>query len=448
MATSVTGDIWHLSIDDLLAPIPETPRLGGPGPFVINLSASTAPISLPGKGSLEFENAHVYQLQRTEDRRLRYRLRLGPFVTEDQAEAILGKVRDLYPGALTATADADDLRAIAALQPKVRAAAPTKLEPPVLTAEASKKLEPPTVKTPAATPVETRVPVLESVVTAARGESTNSTSKLSPLPPPSIPVLTTVVPAAPSPSAVVRAVRRAPATTPQPTPAAAMSVPKQAPRAPVAPKIAAGALPLRVVKPSAPATVMSAATMTPQPAASPAARAPTPPTVQPRLQQLSQSLPNLELTQTLRPLTPLELQDPSGAHWFAIQLSASEDYFDPDSLPNLDIFNVYRLYAVTGVDQGRVVHALRLGFFSEDLAARAVASYLAAYYENPTVKRVSNAERERFSDQKVEARKDIGATGRHATIEITGDRLARRPITGVVTGIGGATSPPPMAKGR
>ncbi len=54
----------------------------------------------------------MYQIQRQEDRRLRYRLRLGPFANEDEADAVLKKVRDVYPGALTATADADDLRAI------------------------------------------------------------------------------------------------------------------------------------------------------------------------------------------------------------------------------------------------------------------------------------------------------------------------------------------------
>ena len=47
--TPLTSEIWHLTIDDLLEPLPASPRLGGPGPFVINLSASTAPISVPMK---------------------------------------------------------------------------------------------------------------------------------------------------------------------------------------------------------------------------------------------------------------------------------------------------------------------------------------------------------------------------------------------------------------
>src|SRR5271165_553734 len=117
----LSGDIWHLSIDDLLAPVAQTARLGGPGPFVINLSASTAPISLPVKAIAGSELAHVYQLQRIEDGRMRYRLRLGPFDSEDLAEEVLSKVRDVYPGAATATAASDDLRAIELLLAKIDA---------------------------------------------------------------------------------------------------------------------------------------------------------------------------------------------------------------------------------------------------------------------------------------------------------------------------------------
>jgi hypothetical protein len=135
--------------------------------------------------------------------------------------------------------------------------------------------------------------------------------------------------------------------------------------------------------------------------------------------------PSLESTQTVRALTQLELEDDQASRWFAIQLSLAEDTFDPDTLPNLDIFSVYRLYSVAGIDQGRIVHALRLGFFTEEIAAGAVASYLAAFYDKPTIKRVSAAERERFAEQSLEPRKDVGATGKHAAIEITSERFVR-----------------------
>lgn len=284
--TTSAGEPWHVSIDDLLPPLPETARLGGPGPFVINLSASSAPIALPAKGIAGGQQAYVYQVQRVEDRRPRYRLRLGPFANEDQADAILDKVRNIYPGALTATADADDMRAIAALQAKAHALQ---------------------------SPAETRA-------------------------------------------------RSAPA-------------PRQA-------------------------------------------------------EQDGKRLPSLETTQTVRSLTPLELEDVEAARWFVIQLSLAEEPFDPDTVPNLDIFSVYRLYSVAGIDQGRIVHALRLGFFSEEIAAGAVASYLTAFYDKPTIKRVSAAERQRFAEQPLEPRKDVGATGKHAVIEITNERFVRERRSG------------------
>jgi hypothetical protein len=134
---------------------------------------------------------------------------------------------------------------------------------------------------------------------------------------------------------------------------------------------------------------------------------------------------SLESTQTLRPLTPLELGEHEATRWFVVQLAVSDEAFDPDALPHLDIFSLYRLYTVVGSDQGRLAHALRLGFFGEEGGARAVASYLAAFYDQPTVKRVSVAERDRFADQRVEARKDVGATGRHLAIEITDELVVR-----------------------
>jgi hypothetical protein len=350
MATPInsplTREIWHLSIDDLLTPASETPRLGGEGPFVINLSASTAPISVPITG-VAGGQGHVYQLQRPEDGRMRYRLRLGPFAKEEEADAVLLKVREVYPSALTATAGPDDLRAIAALQAKAAPPAP----------KASNAATTPAVMTSAAAPPyrSPRIPVLLTEVVSRSAVASPSNSSASPMRVPVAPIAPTPIARATSPA------------------------------------------PLREVRPSA------------QPA------------------------PRLDSTQTVRALTPLELEDEEAMRWFVIQLALAEDAIDPETVPNLDIFSVYRLYAVAGFDQGRIMHALRLGFFSEELAAAAVASYLSAYYDKPTIKRVSAAERDRFGDQRVEARKDVGATGRHAVIEITGERVVRNTVSMVKT---------------
>jgi hypothetical protein len=158
----------------------------------------------------------------------------------------------------------------------------------------------------------------------------------------------------------------------------------------------------------------------------------------------------VDTTQTLRPLTPTELEDPATLRWFVIQLSCSEEPFDPDALPNLDIFNEYQLYSVASLDQGKLMHTLRVGFFSEDSHAKAVAGYLGTFFDNPAIKRVSAAERTRFAEERLEARKEIGPTGNHAVIEITNERVIRPKLSGK-TSIPPTRPPlptPPSVRGR
>ncbi len=522
MNSPLTGEIWHLSIDDLLEPVSQTPRLGGPGPFVINLSASTAPISQPGNGFVENTQAHVYQIQRLEDRRMRYRLRLGPFASEDDADSVLQRVRDTYPSALTATAEPDDLRSIAALQAKADAQHKAALRAAEQAAAAKARWTPKPAPKPPAIPVLTEMavaperpapaPALASAPAVAAIPTLTPAAAPTPAPAAALTPAAAPAPAptpAPAPAAALTpaaAPTLAPAATlapavapaPAPTPAATFTpaaAPTLAPAAaftpPVAPTPAPAAAPtsaparlaavaqrrelprrgagakafamslpklftgpskardavpkptgaagspraasLRVVAPPAEAAPVVTAPVAASPVATapvavspPVATAPVavPPAAR-HIEQLSTLLASLETTQTVRPLTPLELEDRDAARWFVIQLSLADQAFDPNAVPNLDIFSEYRLYSVAGLDQGRVMHALRLGFFSEEISAGAVASYLGIYFDKPTVKRVSAAERERFADERLEARKDIGATGRHAVIEITSERVVR-----------------------
>src|SRR6266478_6512624 len=128
--------------------------------------------------------------------------------------------------------------------------------------------------------------------------------------------------------------------------------------------------------------------------------------------------PVMDRTQTVRTLTPLELADGEASRWFAIQLMLREEPIDAEQVPKLGIFTEYQLYSVTGLEQDRVMHALRVGFFSSELAAEAVAGYLVAYFDSPVVRRVSITERERFADAGVAARKDVGTAAMHAVIEL------------------------------
>jgi hypothetical protein len=452
MATPINapmaGEIWHLSIEDLFQPVQQAPRLGGDGPFVINLSVSTAPISVPTKALTGSRlDAHIYQIQVSEDGRTRFRLRLGPFTSEDEADAILAEVRDTYPGAFTATVGAADLRAIGSIQAKAEQRQSAQKPAPVVA-----KTEPCEISidiswpTPApAAPVlnEPVAPVLTEVVAPARSPARKIAS---PLPA----VIAVPLPTQAAPKHTAPAVPPQPAIIPPQRPA----VPKSAaPIEPAKPVAAKSAAPIEPVKPPAAQSAAPIEPAKPEPVvtqslsaarkfASPKFAAlagktskltslqhvvATAPASAPReVKELDQPLESLESTQTMRALTPRELEDGEASRWFVIQLALADHAFDPDAVPNLDIFSEYRLYSVAGLDEGRVVHALRLGFFREEMGAVAVASYLAAYWDKPAIKRVSVAERERFADQRVEARKDVGAVGKHAVIEITDELVARR----------------------
>jgi hypothetical protein len=433
-------------------------RLGGTGPFVINLHASTAPIGLPSKSPAGNEHARLYQIQRVDDGRVRYRLRLGPFATEDEAEIALAQARLEYPGALMVTAAADDLHAISLVRGKAHPGGPSADVRSTDTSADARNTD--TVLQPVLDTRRFTLPIAADPVAPAAWPA--AAAPVPPLPltlvedTPAPPLTLTLVEDEPVRAAAPVLVAAVPKPTPTPAaviaaPAAAAAAPVRAPAPVVAQPAPAAAVAAPVVAKTAPAAAApqraavsaasDAASMqalisaidteidtTPRNAAArpvlhtvPAAKV----TARRDDARAGAPVPSLESTQTLRPLTPLELGEHEAARWFVVQLALSDDAFDPDALPHLDIFSLYRLYTVIGMDQGRLVHALRLGFFGEEVGARAVANYLAAFYDDPLVKRVSVAERDRFADQRVEARKDVGATGRHLAIEITNELVVR-----------------------
>jgi hypothetical protein len=82
--------------------------------------------------------------------------------------------------------------------------------------------------------------------------------------------------------------------------------------------------------------------------------------------------------------------------WFAIQLVVSDRPFNLDSMPRLDVFTLYRLYAIQGRLGTNACHALRLGFFSEQQLARKICEDMHALFRFASVVQVSAAEQARF----------------------------------------------------
>ena len=262
-----------------------------PGPYVINLSTSNAPFSIPGKVLQELSHLHIYQVQRAEEGRTRYRLRLGPISSELEADAILAGVRQNYPVAQTAAAGEDDLRAIA------------------IAASVGARTKPTLVKKQAALNVG-----------------------------PSI-----------------------------------------------------GPAPVRRISDS----VGRYTEIRPDP------------------------LLAVDSTLTLRAISAIELAEDQPSQSFVIQLAVGETAFQAQDVLNLDIFKEFSLYSTISLGEGRVLHALRLGFFKGQSAADTVASYVRRYFEASSVMRVSVAERERFAERRVHARKTSEATGVHEVIELS-----------------------------
>jgi hypothetical protein len=152
------------------------------------------------------------------------------------------------------------------------------------------------------------------------------------------------------------------------------------------------------------------------------------------------SAPTIDSTRTIRALTVVELSD-EASQWFVIQLMQSEELIDPEQVPQLDILSEYRLYSVSELDQSGAVHALRLGFFSSEIAAQAVAGYLSSHFPTTNIKRVSVAERDRFAEQLVVARKDVGEAGRHTVIEVCAAPALPEPLMPVAPILSGGNKP-------
>lgn len=101
-------------------------------------------------------------------------------------------------------------------------------------------------------------------------------------------------------------------------------------------------------------------------------------------------------TQTLRALSPSEIRDPNQQKWFVVQLAVSDRPVNLETMPRLDVFAAYRLYAVEGRSGSGMCHCLRLGFFDEEHSAQTICGYVKTFFRSPSVVRVSAAERMRF----------------------------------------------------
>ncbi|MFO7304138.1 MAG: SPOR domain-containing protein [Gammaproteobacteria bacterium] len=422
--------------------------------FLINLCASMTPLQPIPKALPGLEGYKLYQVQRVEDGRTRYRLRLGFFATEAEAEEVLHKVREQYPTAFTACLCEEDRR-------YTRGYVPPQSAKPTLTVVARAPMATPTADRPAQIKpsVSTQAAMTPATRSAAATKSSAQISSLVSKPngagaAPTASAAST--PAAESPTAPPTTV--ASRRTNNPGARTHTDVPEltlaDTPSPPAPQRRIASNEPFHVGKGAQiPPTQLSLAEDT-APAAAQRASSSRPTSRQPTLdaskptpkilpstptQQTAHTGPaqpsghmELDSTQTIRALTAEELNDEGKEKWFAIQLAVSEYPVNLETMPHLDIFEAYRLYSVATAGSGKITHSLRLGFFREEVSAEAVAGYLKAFFSSPTVIRVSVAEHERFKNAKLPTR-PAPAAKKDNVIELESARNVRASAVPTVT---------------
>src|SRR5579863_6846059 len=138
------------------------------GPFVLNLCSSTTPMALAQTELPELKRFTFFVSRRFEEGRERFRLHMGFFDSQEEAEEWLGVVREIYPGAWAGEAPGKKLRARAteaaaaqarhAVGPQNTVAAPPPAAPP--TPPATSAARPQSRQPPAAPEIPTLVPTL------------------------------------------------------------------------------------------------------------------------------------------------------------------------------------------------------------------------------------------------------------------------------------------------
>lgn len=325
-----------------------------PEQYVINLCASTTPMALEQPKSAALRRFTFFISRRREDGRERFRLHMGYFASPDDAEEWLAVVRELYPAAWIGEAPGKKLRAAA------RAAA--ERAPAVAEAPAA-----PPVPAPVVAPAVAALSNVREVLAqldAPDGADSASAHTLY-VPPP--PVLPEHIP-------TVQALTPAP----------------MVPTAPAAPKPPAVRL-TQPVAPKAPLTDTQVLRVLEERRADGANSAVA--TADERAASSAIEMLRPDDTRTMRTLRE-EVQQNAPAQ-FAVQLVWSVTPIDVAAVPPLAIFSAYTLYTVESSREGRRWYGLRLGFFSDALAAKQVAYYVRSDFSAVAVVPVTSVEKDK-----------------------------------------------------
>src|SRR6185437_1941978 len=409
------------------------------------------PMALAQTDLPELKRFTFFVSRRFEEGRERFRLHMGFFASQTEAEEWLGVVRDIYPGAWAGEAPGKKLRARAAEAAATQArhaVGPQKTvtppPAPVATSPAPAAARPQSAK-PATPKIPTLVPTLHPPAAApARGSSSTAPSgtprptavqpakaapqpqaKRSPAPAPSQP-RTTTPPATRTPAPAKPAAPAAAAATTRAKPAGAPTVTKWAPQA-----RAAQQAPKKPIFADSNVKEVLAALDTPQDGTgqtrvmqAPAVRSDAADDstltdtqvlrfleIRREEEDTARSQPVVHADAAAESGITLLKPDDTGTRRalkeavshndpvsFAVQLQWSVQPVELDKVPPLAIFSAYTLYTVEGSRDGRKWYGLRLGFFTDAISAKQVAYYVRSEFTSVAVVPVSPQERGRATE--------------------------------------------------
>jgi hypothetical protein len=331
----------------------------------------------------ELKRFKFFISRRREDGRERFRLHMGYFNSQEEAEKLLDLVREIYPAAWAGVAPGQRLHApVPDVAPPPLVAGPVAVSTPPIPETAPAATVAASASAAPATAAAERPFVLSLVEEPPVSRSAASASETP-----------RKIDATQAPTLLALPVLAAAKREEAPNTAAAQSLDS----------VRAAIASLDEGKPAVIAPRRAAAPSSPAPQ-TPAARAPLPRPVP------AQAAPaaaladqkSLSASQTLRVLeqgaaAPGTARTTARAEptLFAVQLHWSVQPIDQSKIPPLAIFSAYTLYGAEGNRDGRRWYGLRLGFFTDTVSAQQVANYVRSEFKAVSVVPVSVRERER-----------------------------------------------------
>jgi hypothetical protein len=332
--------------------------------FVINLCGSTTPVALTPPDHAGLKRFTFFVSRRREEGRERFRLHMGYFESQEEAEKLLDIVREIYPGAWAGLSPGLRLRAKAQADAKAAAAAAEAAAEAATQSPANNtRLEPVAA---AAAPIAASTPLAEPALALMPDEGRRVSA---------LPAAARKSEAAALALSNVRAAIASLDDTNASAPTLAPLPELKAPAANEAARELSDSAALSVLESNADA---AGATTVNQPRLPAIDKAAAPQSVESAVPKASAGA---------RP------RDEKTA--YAVQLLWSVQPIDIAQIPQLAIFSAYTLYGAEGNRDGRRWYGVRLGFFTDAVSAKQVAHYVRSDFSTVSVVPVTVRERER-----------------------------------------------------